>query len=381
MHQGWCRVRGTGLLLAMSVAARRFATRRHNTQHSSPQAVPRRVAKKPRSRTIARGYLDPSLAAAAETKALEAEDLAEDDDEEEDDDDGCSVKDIKEVFIVSDGTGESAMKSVARAMRQFEYCFGKTCGESRTTVCRFVRKVEDARAVAEEAALRDALVVYTLMDRSVKEALSAALEDEGVESCDLWGGLIPALEKKFGAQRSGEASLKQVVNEEYMQIIKAIEYTRKVDDGILPNMWKEADIMLVGPSRAGKTPLAFYLAQRGFKVANYPIVPEEEPPKELFEIDQSKVFALIIQPERLGAIRAERMAQFGRKNTQYANINNIKKEVRDIRTFYMRRGPKWPVIDTTTAGVVETASRIIEIIDRRRGDPLAAAHTLSGVMN
>eukprot|EP00415_Alexandrium_ostenfeldii_P004282 UN4282 len=132
--------------------------------------------------------------------------------------------------------------------------------------------------------------------------------------------------------------------------------------------------MLIGPSRAGKTPLAFYLAQRGFKVANYPLVPDEDPPPEFFNIDQKKCIGLMIQPERLREIRIERMAQFNRTNTQYASMAEIKKEVRWIKTFYMRRGPSWPTIDTTNSGVVETAARIIEIFDRRKGDSLAAAY-------
>merc|ERR550532_2799160 len=166
------------------------------------------------------------------------------------------------------------------------------------------------------------------MEPKVNEALVAACEEKGVEVCDLWGALLGTLEKKFGAKRSGVTGRRQAVSEEYMTIIKAIEYTRKVDDGVLPHMWDEADIMLVGPSRAGKTPLAFHLAQRGFKVANYPIVPDEEPPPELFKITQSKCVGLLIQPERLQAIRIERMAQFGRSSSKYASLESIRKEVR-----------------------------------------------------
>eukprot|EP00913_Durusdinium_trenchii_P025615 g24042.t1 len=167
-----------------------------------------------------------------------------------------------------------------------------------------------------------------------------------------------------------------------MTIVKAIEYTRKVDDGVLPHLWDECDIMLIGPSRAGKTPLSFYLAQRGYKVANYPLVPEEEPPKdrssfELFELDQQKCFALQIKPERLQEIRTQRMKQFNRSNTKYANLTNIKKEVSWIKNFYLRKGPKWPIIDTSNAGVVETAARIMEILDRRKGDAVAASYQSS----
>lgn len=107
------------------------------------------------------------------------------------------------------------------------------------------------------------------------------------------------------------------------------------------------------------------------------MVPEEEPPKELFELDQQKCFALQIKPERLREIRTQRMKQFNRSNTQYANLTNIKKEVSWIKNFYLRKGPKWPIIDTSNAGVVETAARIMEILDRRKGDAVAASYQSS----
>merc|ERR1712032_688550 len=178
-----------------------------------------------------------------------------------------------------------------------------------------------------------------------------------------------------GAKRSGAFGRRETVTEEYMQIIKAIEYTRKVDDGVLPHLWGDCDIMLVGPSRAGKTPLAFYLAQRGFKVANYPLVMGEEPPKELFTIDQRKCFALSIKPEKLHAIRVERMKQFkSRGSKTYDSITEIKKEVNWLKTFYLQKGNDWPIIDTTDSGVTETASRIMQILDRRKGNSLDASY-------
>mmetsp|Transcript_97559 Transcript_97559/g.173752 ORF Transcript_97559/g.173752 Transcript_97559/m.173752 type:complete len:508 (-) Transcript_97559:81-1604(-) len=319
-----------------------------------------------------RGVFDGIILAQTE----EEDEDSEDEDEEDEDDTGetCSPADLVDIFIVSDSTGESASASVKTAMQQFNYCYGSTCGTSRTTVYRFLRTEDEAQKIVDAAAERNALLVYTVMQPNLHDALNAACAKRGVESCDLWEPLLKSLETRLGATRSGRAGRRQAVGEEYMRIVKAIEYTRKVDDGVLPNIWKECDIMLIGPSRAGKTPLSFYLAQRGYKVANYPLVPDEEPPKELFEIDQDKCFALSIKAEKLQSIRSARMKQFNRTNTEYANLSNIKKEVNWIKTFYMRRGPKWPVIDTTDAGVVETAARIMEILDRRKGDTLAAAY-------
>jgi len=229
--------------------------------------------------------------------------------------------------------------------------------------------------IARLAADRDALLVYTVMNEGVRQALESACREHSTEAVDLWGQLLEALERKFGVKRSGVFGRRQHVTEEYMTIIKAIEYTRKVDDGVLPHLWDECDVMLIGPSRAGKTPLAFYLAQRGFKVANYPLVMGEEPPKELFTIDQKKCFGLSIKAEKLQAIRIERMKQFKSRGAQtYDSISEIKKEINWMKTFYLQKGKDWPIIDTTDAGVGETASRILQILDRRKGNSLDAAY-------
>jgi len=337
----------------------------------TPQKVTARAAQRSRLWRIDSNKFDDIIFGGAQPAA---EALDEDEDGEGDEGESCSATALREIFIVSDSTAESAKVSVQTALRQFDYCLQKTCGVNRTVVYRFVRTIKEVEEIVGRAGEADALVVFTVMETSLHEALIAACKKQEVEYCDLWGGLLNSLEKKFGAKRSGVTGRKQAVNEEYMKIVKAIEYTRKVDDGVLPNAWAECDIMLVGPSRAGKTPLAFYLAQRGFKVANYPLVPDEEAPPELFKLDQNKCFALTINPEKLRAIRVERMKQFGRSNTQYADLAALKKEVSWIKTFYIRKGPTWPVIDTSDAGVVETASRIMEILDRRKGDSLAAAY-------
>lgn len=298
------------------------------------------------------------------------------DDLDDEDDTPCNATTVRNIFIVSDSTGESASASVRTALQQFNYCFGNTCGVGRTTTYRFVRTPAEVERIVANAASEDALLVHTVMNPVVHETLVKTCEARGVQSCDLWGALLDSLEAKFGAKRSGVSGRKQVITEDYMHLVRAIEYTRKVDDGVLPHMWDDCDLMLIGPSRAGKTPLAFYLAQQGFKVANYPLVPDEEPPPELFTIDQSKCFALSIQPEKLQSIRQERMKKFGRLSTAYASLNEVKKEMNWIRTFYIRRGPSWPVIDTTNSGVVETAARIQEILDRRKGDSLAASFSV-----
>ncbi|CAL1170910.1 unnamed protein product [Cladocopium goreaui] len=265
----------------------------------------------------------------------EEEDDDDDDEDDEGDGDTCAASQLVNIFVLSDSTGESANASVKTAAAQFEYCSGSTCATSRATVYRFVRSAAEIKTIVQAAKKSNALLVYTIMDPKLQRVLADECTAKELECIDLWGPLLASFERRFGAKRSGKAGRRQTVSDDYMTIVKAIEYTRKVDDGVLPHLWNECDVMLIGPSRAGKTPLSFYLAQRGYKVANYPLVPEEEPPKELFELDQQKCFALQIKPERLREIRTQRMKQFNRSNTQYANLTNIKKEVSWIKNFYL----------------------------------------------
>jgi len=146
-------------------------------------------------------------------------------------------------------------------------------------------------------------------------------------------------------------------------IEEAMEFAKRADDGVQPQLWEEADVVLVGPSRTGKTTLANYLAERGLKVANYPLVPGEDPPPELLQLDQRRVVKLTTQPEQLQAIRQERMKRLGRSVSKYAAFDAIRKELSWVQTFYIRNFPKWPTIDTAKVGIAEAATLIVTQLD------------------
>eukprot|EP00439_Symbiodinium_sp_Y106_P015166 s5373_g2.t1 len=194
---------------------------------------------------------------------------------------------------------------------------------------------------------------------------------------------------------------------------QAIEFTRKLDDGMHPELWSEADQSLATHSdfsHAALVPdlsccadrgyyshrpfscrqnttsdgapvdqfrislvqalsnLRFFLAQRGFKVANYPVIPGEDPPKHLFDpAIQHKCVALTIQAQRLHAVRSARMKDYGREESKYASMENCKKEVNWLKTFYMRQGPHWTVLDTTNGGVEETAAKVLKVLQQLKG--------------
>jgi len=277
----------------------------------------------------------------------------------------------REVFVISDSTGESAVSAVRKTILQFQHCDAWDMCNIMTY--RFVKTTKELQHIVGQAQRTDAIIVFTIVDPHIKKLLEEEAAKQNVELVDLYGPLIKSFEKSFGSKISGTPGRKQPVNEDYMELMDCIEYTRKMDDGANPAEWAEADLIVIGPSRAGKTPLSFYLSLRGFKVANYPIVPEETPPTELLEYPD-KVVALTIDPERLAYIREQRMKQFGRETSRYANIDEIRAEINYIERFY-RQNPGWFVVDTTNSGVEETAAVIYEYLDRKSGGALKPHQT------
>eukprot|EP00440_Ansanella_granifera_P049572 gb/GFBE01053718.1/.p1 GENE.gb/GFBE01053718.1/~~gb/GFBE01053718.1/.p1 ORF type:complete len:260 (+),score=43.04 gb/GFBE01053718.1/:1-780(+) len=140
---------------------------------------------------------------------------------------------------------------------------------------------------------------------------------------------------------------------------EAMEYMQRADDGVKPHLWKEADLILIGPSRSGKTTLAKFLARLGLKVANYPLVPGEDVPQELLAFDQRRIVKLTTQAAQLKVIREERMRKLGRSKSKYAAMSSIQRELTWVSTFYKRNFPRWPMIDTAKSSLAETAALVL----------------------
>jgi len=303
------------------------------------------------------------------------------------DDEVCTVDldrigDAKSIFVVSDGTGDSAESAMNLALKQFAYTYREECGNVSVTKFSFVRYRSEAIEIARRARAEDVLVIYTLMRPEPREAFleevrrTPAPGENILLAVDLWEKMLSQMECHLGIPRRPEVSVSAMrpdLSDACLRMVEAIEYTRKLDDGVHPELWSEADVILIGLSRAGKTPISFFLAQRGVKVANYPVVPDEEPPEELFHPGlQSKCVALTIKAERLKERRTERMFEFGRGKSSYASLQTCVREVAWLKTFYMRRGPRWPVVDTTSSGVEEIATKILKVLEKRKEAPSAS---------
>ena len=182
-----------------------------------------------------------------------------------------------------------------------------------------------------------------------------------VEVADVIGGLVLRLASYLGSQPLFTPGIQHQLDADYFRRIEAVEFAVKSDDGQSPQNLTRADMVLVGLSRTSKTPLSMYLAHKGFRVANVPLVPEIPPPKELFDIDQEKVYALIIDLNSLVRVRHQRLRQLGLPpDAEYAARENIARELRWCREFFARH-PSWPVVDTSGRAVEETAAEMIRI--------------------
>lgn len=263
------------------------------------------------------------------------------------------------VFIVSDGTGDTAEKVVRAAFRQFRghLVHLRTFGH--------VTRPEQVAQLVRRAQRAQAMVVTTLVTKEMREHVRRIARELGVRHIDLLGGLIDEFEAFLNQPAVEVPGLLRTADESYFRRIEAVEFTVKADDGKEPRMLREADLVLVGVSRTSKTPLSTFLAHKGFKVGNVPLVLDRPPPAELFQIDPKRVFALYIDAHTLQRIRRARLKTMGVSDgANYGDIDYILAELEAAEALY-KRNPTWPVIDITSKAVEESAATILQILQER----------------
>ncbi len=265
----------------------------------------------------------------------------------------------KRVFILADGTGETAEKVAWAALTQFRSI------EVETRAFTRVRSKLEIREIMERAASESAFVVYTVIDPEHRDHIQRLSEELRVEVADLMGWLIVRLGAYLSAKPLLAPGIQHQLDDDYFRRVEAVEFAVKNDDGQAPHNLDRADMVLIGLSRTCKTPLSMYLAHKGIKVANIPLVPDIPPPPELFQIDQEKVYALIIDLNSLARVRSERLKHLGLPpDAEYAAREHIARELRWCRELYARH-PTWPVIDTSGRAVEETAAEMMRIKGER----------------
>lgn len=266
------------------------------------------------------------------------------------------------MFIVSDSVGETAELVAKAAASQFGQGFNSL------SLKRFSH-IEDETQLQEITVLakaQQAFIVYTLVKTSMRTKLKEECMNKGITCVDLIGPLVDQLSIELDDKPLEEPGIVRKLDEDYFEKIEAIEFAVKYDDGRDPRGILKADIVLLGVSRTSKTPLSQYLAHKQYKVANIPLVPEVDPPEELYMISPDKCFALVISPEKLNSIRKERLIALGlRDDANYARLERINTEIEHFKRVTDKIG--CTVIDVTSRAVEETANVIInELVNREK---------------
>ncbi|WP_026689212.1 pyruvate, water dikinase regulatory protein [Alteribacter aurantiacus] len=258
------------------------------------------------------------------------------------------------VFVVSDSVGETAELVVKASASQFNHA---------GIDVRRVPYVEDEGTIEEvivQAKEENGIVAFTLVIPELRNYLLKQAKAAGVPTHDIITPMMDLLEKRTGEKPRLQPGLIHTLDEDYFRKVEAIEFAVKYDDGRDPRGVKRADIVLIGVSRTSKTPLSQYLAHKRLKVANIPLVPEVEPPEELFKLDKKKVIGLKISPDKLNSIRSERLKSLGLKEeANYATIKRIEEELAFSNKVMERIGCE--SIDVSNKAVEETANLIYNI--------------------
>ena len=260
------------------------------------------------------------------------------------------------IFVLSDGTGETADQMIKAALVQYE--------RQGLRIVRYknIRTEQAAARVFEDASPARAIVVYTVVSDDLRQYIIKLSVQSGIPAIDLLGSLLEILSQYLKKDPHSEPGLFHKVNDYYFKRIEAIEFTVKHDDGRYPNNLDTADIVLVGLSRTSKTPLSIYLAYKGWKVANVPIVRNIPLPPALFETDQRKVVGLMIDPHNLVQIRRERLVRMGEEPTgDYASLDHVMEEIDYCKQIF-RKNRHWPVFDVTNKALEETATEVEKLI-------------------
>jgi [pyruvate, water dikinase]-phosphate phosphotransferase / [pyruvate, water dikinase] kinase len=259
-----------------------------------------------------------------------------------------------EIHVVSDATGETATRVVAAVEAQFPEQTFVTVRHPR------VETLADLQLALARMEGKRAVVIFTLVELTLREAMRDLCREAKVDFCDLLSEPLAAVAKVSGREARMEPRARPALDENYFRRIAAIEFAVKHDDG-LGSGFAKADIVLVGVSRTSKTPLSIYLGYLGWKATNVPLVKGIEPPKQLFEVEPAKIVGLTIDAKRLAEIRSERIQLMG-GDRSYANLNEIYEDLEHASAIHRRL--KCPVIDVSELSIEEIALRIIRAVER-----------------
>ncbi len=262
------------------------------------------------------------------------------------------------IYIISGGAGASGEQLVHTVLAQFP--------DSRVPVITLgnIREIEQLEKIVARAQESGGILVHTLVDTRLREALVRLAAHAQVVAIDLMGELLTRLTDLVGCAPAGRPGLYRQLHRDYFERVAAIEFTMAHDDGKSPQGWPQADIVLTGVSRTGKTPLSIYLSVLGWKVANVPLILELPTPPELQQVDPRRAVGLTIDPDQLLMLREQRVSRMGaRRPTVYVDPEKVREEIQMAQRFFRQRG--FSVIDVTDKPIESSADEVIRIITRQ----------------
>ena len=264
------------------------------------------------------------------------------------------------VYLVSDSTGETLDRiflSLKSQFANFEY-------EKKEFA--FVRTEQQIDKIIKECVSQDnSMILYTIVETKLAKYISNQSQKSNVPCFGILGNLILSFSKLLNQKAIHKPSAQHVLDDDYYKRIEAIQFTMSHDDGKKVDDINDADVILLGVSRTSKTPTSIYLANRGYKTINIPLVLDQKLPNDLILNNKACIIGLVADPERLADIRRNRVAIMkDHKVKDYTDLDFIKKELSDSRILFKKNN--WPIIDVTRRSVEETAASILKIIEIKK---------------
>ncbi|MEA3013958.1 MAG: [pyruvate, water dikinase]-phosphate phosphotransferase / [pyruvate, water dikinase] kinase [Sphingomonadales bacterium] len=262
------------------------------------------------------------------------------------------------LHLLSDSTGETLDMVAKACLAQFDNV------EALHHLWPMVRSEGHLDRVLDDVERRPGLVLYTVVNQAIRRELERKCRQRKIHAVPVLDPVIDALSAVSGEEAKGRAGRQHALDAAYFARVDAIQFTIAHDDGVGSENWEEADIILAGVSRTSKTPTSIYLANRGFKVANIPLVPESPPPASLFSLRHPMVVGLTTNIERLIQIRRNRLISLNQApETDYVDVEAVNAELAFARRMFADND--WPVIDVTRRSIEESALAIVKLCAER----------------
>jgi hypothetical protein len=256
------------------------------------------------------------------------------------------------IFVCSDAVGETAEAVAKATIRQF------SSEQVKLKRYGYIKSEEEIKRIVYEASQQGGFIAYTLVQPELREMMKDESIRCGVRAVDVMGPMMQAFIDTYNDSPKHQPGLLHEMDDDYFRRIEAIEFAVKFDDGKDVRGIMQAQVVLIGVSRTSKTPLSIYLAHKGIKTANYPLMPEVKPPDALSKSSSKCIVGLTMSPEHLHKVRTERLKTLGMPNqAKYASLSRIQEELAFAEQFMKQL--KCPVIDVTEKAIEETAETIM----------------------